>query len=49
MSEEERLSCTHTARIPILGTADSLNVGVAAGVMLYEVVRRSRITCRGSP
>ena len=32
--------CTHLTRIPILGHADSLNVGVAAGVMLYEILRR---------
>jgi RNA methyltransferase, TrmH family len=40
MSDDERGACTHFARIPILGRADSLNIGVAAGVMLYEVVRR---------
>jgi len=32
--------CTHAARIPIAGRADSLNVGVAAGVILYDVLRR---------
>ena len=41
MTREEVALCTHLARIPILGRADSLNVGVAAGVMLYEVLRRS--------
>jgi RNA methyltransferase, TrmH family len=40
LTPEERSLCTHAARIPILGRADSLNVGVAAGVMLYEVLRR---------
>lgn len=40
LTSEELALCTHTARIPILGRADSLNVGVAAGVMLYEVLRR---------
>jgi TrmH family RNA methyltransferase len=40
MGPEEIGLCTHTARIPILGRSDSLNVGVAAGVMLYEVLRR---------
>jgi len=44
LSPEERAICTHTARIPIVGRADSLNVGVAAGIMLYEVLRR-----RGPP
>ncbi len=40
LSPEEFAICTQTSRIPILGKADSLNVGVAAGVILYEVVRR---------
>ena len=29
-------------RLPMSGRADSLNVGVATGVMLYELVRRCR-------
>ncbi len=36
----EEALCTHLARIPLRGRADSLNVAVAAGVMLYEVLRR---------
>jgi len=40
LSPEELGICTQTSRIPILGRADSLNVGVAAGVILYEVLRR---------
>jgi TrmH family RNA methyltransferase len=40
LGAEERAVCTDTARIPIVGAADSLNVGVAAGVMLFEVLRR---------
>ena len=31
-----------SVRIPMTGTAESLNLAVAAGVMLYEVSRRSR-------
>ena len=31
------------ARIPMLGTADSLNASVAAAVALYEVVRQRRV------
>jgi len=31
---------TKLVRIPILGRAESLNVGVAAGVLLYEIVRQ---------
>ncbi|HVR83189.1 MAG TPA: RNA methyltransferase [Planctomycetota bacterium] len=40
LSPEELGVCTETSRIPIVGRADSLNVGVAAGVILYEVLRR---------
>ncbi len=32
--------CTHQVRIPLCGTIESLNVSVAAGVMLYEAVRQ---------
>ena len=32
--------CRATVRLPMTGRADSLNVGVAAGVMMYELVRR---------
>lgn len=32
--------CENLVKIPILGTIDSLNVSVATGVMLYEVVRQ---------
>jgi tRNA G18 (ribose-2'-O)-methylase SpoU len=32
--------CDVQARLPMCGKADSINVGVAAGVMMYEVVRR---------
>jgi TrmH family RNA methyltransferase len=42
LSPEEMAACTQTSRIPILGRADSLNVGVAAGVILYEVLRRGK-------
>ncbi|HEX4657686.1 MAG TPA: TrmH family RNA methyltransferase, partial [Streptosporangiaceae bacterium] len=32
--------CDVLARIPMPGTAESLNAGVAAGIALYEVARR---------
>jgi RNA methyltransferase, TrmH family len=32
--------CTERVRIPMAPGQDSLNVGVAAGVLLYEVQRR---------
>jgi 23S rRNA (guanosine2251-2'-O)-methyltransferase len=38
--------CDHLARIPMRGTVDSLNVSVAAGVCLYEVVRQRANTTR---
>ncbi len=42
MSEQMKSICHTTVRLPICGIADSLNVGVAAGVMMYELVRRSQ-------
>ena len=35
-----RETCDRVVRIPMLGTVDSLNVSVAAGVVLYEAVRQ---------
>lgn len=32
--------CDHRAALPLMGTISSLNVSVAAGVMMYEVVRQ---------
>ena len=40
LSPPGRALCGQTVRLPMCGRADSLNVGVAAGVMLYELVRR---------
>jgi TrmH family RNA methyltransferase len=42
LSPEEQAICTQMSRIPIVGHADSLNVGVAAGVILFEVLRRAK-------
>jgi len=45
-SEDEGVSadniriCNDMVRIPMLGTIDSLNVSVAAGVLIYEAVRQ---------
>jgi 23S rRNA (guanosine2251-2'-O)-methyltransferase len=33
-------TCDHRVRIPMPGGAESLNAGVAAGIVLYEVARR---------
>lgn len=40
LSEALRRLCETCVRLPMTGSADSLNVGVATGVMLYELVRR---------
>ena len=37
-----RETCDRVVRIPMFGTVDSLNVSVAAGVVLYEAVRQRR-------
>jgi 23S rRNA (guanosine2251-2'-O)-methyltransferase len=38
-----RKKCDFVVSIPMLGKVASLNVSVAAGVMLYEIVRQRRI------
>jgi len=35
--------CAELVRIPMPGKAESLNVGVAAGVLLYEIIRQLRV------
>ena len=40
LSDRARWMCDAMVRLPMSGWADSINVGVAAGVMLYEIVRR---------
>lgn len=37
-----RLACETHIRIPMLGAKESLNVAVAAGVVLYELMRKRR-------
>jgi RNA methyltransferase, TrmH family len=44
VSEEMSKLCPLTVRLPMVGRADSLNVAVAAGVMMYELVRRSLVS-----
>ncbi len=41
LSDRLRSVCDTMVRLPMVGLADSLNVGVATGVMLYELVRRT--------
>jgi RNA methyltransferase, TrmH family len=40
LSDFTRKLCRSLVRIPMVGRADSLNVAVAAGVSMYELVRR---------
>lgn len=42
-------ACTVLARIPQAGRADSLNLAVATGVMLYEIRRTALTVTEGSP
>ena len=41
LTPEAYQASTHQVALPILGRSDSLNVAVAAGVLLYELVRRA--------
>ena len=43
VSIETRASCTELVRIPMASGQSSLNVGVAAGVLLYELARQRSI------
>ncbi len=42
LSAEHLAACDTVVRIPMRGRTDSLNLAVAAGVLLYEVFNRSR-------
>jgi 23S rRNA (uridine2479-2'-O)-methyltransferase len=39
-----RVLCDTVARIPMVGTADSLNMAVAASIVLYEAARQREVT-----
>jgi TrmH family RNA methyltransferase len=43
LTPEEAALCDEMVRIPMLGRGDSLNLAVATGVMLYEVLRQHDI------
>ena len=43
-----RETCDMTARIPMYGRTESLNASVAAGVLMYEVVRQRRLSAPGA-
>lgn len=40
LHEQIRKKCDYLVKIPMLGAAPSLNVSVAAGVVMYEIVRQ---------
>jgi TrmH family RNA methyltransferase len=42
LSRAYRAACDHLVRIPMQGSASSLNVGVAASIVLYETFRQRR-------
>jgi TrmH family RNA methyltransferase len=42
LSGQMQSICHTSVRLPMTGKADSLNVGVAAGVMMYELIRRAQ-------
>ncbi len=44
ISDQLRQLCLASVRLPMTGRADSLNVSIAAGVMMYELVRRASHT-----
>ncbi len=42
LTNSERNLCHHLVRIPMVGASDSLNLGVAGSLMLYELFRARR-------
>jgi 23S rRNA (guanosine2251-2'-O)-methyltransferase len=42
-----RDTCDHLARIPMRGDAESLNVSVATGIGLFEILRQRGVTAGG--
>lgn len=43
VSKEYLKLCTHSLRIPIEGEIQSLNVSVASGILLYEILRQRKV------
>jgi len=41
LSDEQQAACDVMVRLPMVGKSDSLNLAVATGVMLYEVLRQN--------
>lgn len=42
LSEDHAAACDGTVRIPMVGRSDSLNLAVATGVVLYEMINQNR-------
>ena len=42
LSDVQQAACDRMVRIPMTGTADSLNLAVATGLLLYEVFNQRR-------
>jgi RNA methyltransferase, TrmH family len=45
LTPQQRDLCHHLVRIPMVGDADSLNLGVAGSLFLYEVYRQGSSRC----
>ncbi len=43
LTQQQRDICHHLVRIPMVGTADSLNLAVAGSLLLYEVYRSAKL------
>jgi len=43
LTQPQRDLCGHLVQIPILGAADSLNLGVAGSLLMYEIYRSKRL------
>lgn len=43
LTKDQQNICRHLIRIPMVGEADSLNVGVAGSLLMYEIFRRNRL------
>ena len=42
LSAQQQLACDLMVRLPMKGRSDSLNLAVATGVMLYEMLARKK-------
>ena len=42
LSIQQQAACDLLVKIPMVGTADSLNLGVATSVVLYEIFNQRR-------